>query len=65
MFKGMRLVAASLALGMVTGTASAQDLVDPGKLTYGTAATFAPFEYTVAGQLTGSDIELVVVSHAE
>lgn len=58
MFKGMRLVAASLALGMVTGTASAQDLVDPGKLTYGTAATFAPFEYTVDGQLTGYDIEL-------
>ena len=32
-------------------------LVESGKLTYGTAATFRPFEYMVDGKLTGFDIE--------
>ena len=36
----------------------APTLVVPGKFTYGTAATFAPFEYQVDGQNTGFDIEL-------
>ena len=33
------------------------ELVESGKLTYGTAATFRPFEYMVDGKLTGFDIE--------
>ncbi|MBI1384840.1 MAG: transporter substrate-binding domain-containing protein [Rhizobiales bacterium] len=33
-------------------------LVESGRLTYGTAATFRPFEYTVDGKLVGFDIEL-------
>lgn len=36
---------------------SPKDLVQPGKLTYGTAATFAPFEYQENGTLVGFDIE--------
>lgn len=57
MFKTMRLAVITLAIGLVFGNASAQDLVEPGKLTYGTAATFAPFEYTEDGKLTGFDID--------
>jgi polar amino acid transport system substrate-binding protein len=54
-----------LALALFTGAlaaarpAGAQPaLVAPGKLTYGVAATFAPFEYTKDGKLVGLDIEL-------
>jgi polar amino acid transport system substrate-binding protein len=32
-------------------------LVEPGKLTYGVAATFAPFEFSKDGKLVGFDIE--------
>lgn len=37
------------------------ELVEPGTLTYGTAATFPPFEYrdTETGGLTGFDIEMI------
>lgn len=49
---------------LATATASfAQDvtppagLIEAGKLTYGTAATFRPFEYMVDGELVGFDIE--------
>ena len=38
--------------------AAPPDLVAPGKLSYGVAATFAPFEFTHDGQLTGFDVEL-------
>ena len=38
--------------------AFAQTFSAPGKLTYGVAATFAPFEYSQDGKLTGFDIEL-------
>jgi len=34
-------------------------LVEEGAITYGVAATFAPFEYTVDGELTGFDIDLI------
>ncbi|WP_034911508.1 ABC transporter substrate-binding protein [Erwinia sp. 9145] len=37
----------------------AAESVAPGKLTYGTAATFMPFEYVKDGQLTGFDIDLI------
>lgn len=36
---------------------SPKNLIVPGKLTYGTAATFAPFEYQENGSLVGFDIE--------
>ncbi|WP_246792375.1 ABC transporter substrate-binding protein [Burkholderia perseverans] len=39
--------------------ASPLKTVEAGKLTYGVAATFAPFEFTKGGQLTGFDIDLV------
>jgi polar amino acid transport system substrate-binding protein len=55
------------ATGMAFGvfTASAADLKPPsslvnsGKLTYATAATFAPFEYMEDGKLVGFDIEMM------
>ncbi|MGY9046508.1 MAG: ABC transporter substrate-binding protein, partial [Rhodobacterales bacterium] len=34
-------------------------LVEQGAITYGVAATFSPFEYTVDGELTGFDIDLI------
>jgi polar amino acid transport system substrate-binding protein len=34
-------------------------LVSSGSLTYGTAATFAPFEFQSGGKLTGFDIDLI------
>lgn len=37
--------------------AAAQSLIEPGKLTYGVAATFAPFEFQQDGKLVGFDIE--------
>lgn len=58
MFNQMKLAVVGLALGLSFGTAQAQDFVEPGKLTYGVAATFAPFEYSEDGKLVGYDIEL-------
>lgn len=58
MFKKANFVIASLALGLSFGSAQAQDLVESGKLTYGVAATFAPFEYSEDGKLVGFDIEI-------
>jgi polar amino acid transport system substrate-binding protein len=53
----------SLAALIVTATAAlaqpAPALVAPGKITYATAATFAPFEYTQDGKLTGFDIDFI------
>lgn len=59
-----KLAPIGLALVVMTGNAFAQEVMPPkglanaGKLTYGTAATFAPFEYQENGKLTGFDIEL-------
>ncbi len=39
--------------------AAAPVLVSKGHLTYGTAATFMPFEFTKDGKLTGFDIDLI------
>lgn len=52
------------------GTASAADvsasaLVDKGSLTYGVAATFAPFEYMDAGKMVGFDIDLIAAVAAK
>lgn len=57
------LVGLTLALvGVVSAGARAQiapptELVAPGKLTYGVAASFAPFEFSQNGKLVGFDIE--------
>lgn len=56
--------AASIAMIAFAGAATAQSLdgvklVEPGKLTYGVAATFAPFEYMQEGNLTGFDIDFI------
>jgi polar amino acid transport system substrate-binding protein len=40
------------------GAETAPDLAAPGKLTYGVAASFAPFEFQKDGAFTGFDIEL-------
>ncbi len=56
------LVVSALASCAFLSPAHAADsfkAVDAGKLTYGVAATFAPFEFTKGGQLTGFDIDLV------
>jgi polar amino acid transport system substrate-binding protein len=46
------------ALGAAPQAGAQPALIAPGKLTYGVAATFAPFEYTKDGKLVGLDIEL-------
>lgn len=50
-----------LAFAALAPRAEAQvpalQLLTPGKLTYGVAATFAPFEYMVDGKFVGFDIE--------
>ena len=52
------------AAAMLAGQAAAQvqppkELAHPGKITYGVAATFAPFEYMQDGKLAGFDIEML------
>lgn len=44
---------------------AAMESVTPGKLTYGTAATFMPFEFVKAGKLTGFDIDLITALSKE
>lgn len=57
------LVAVTALFWCVTSVASAQDIAPPkeliekGKLTYGTAASFAPFEYMKDNKPTGFDVE--------
>ncbi|MFF7710332.1 transporter substrate-binding domain-containing protein [Pseudomonas sp. NPDC007930] len=55
------LCAAAFLLAGNAGAASigSAELVTPGTLTYGTAATFAPFEFQANGKLTGFDIDLI------
>lgn len=50
-----------LALSALTAVnaKAAPSLVTAGSLTYGTAATFMPFEFTKDGKLTGFDIDLI------
>ncbi|MFE3837226.1 ABC transporter substrate-binding protein [Pseudogemmobacter sonorensis] len=60
-----RLAAAAAVLsGSLAFTAHAQGLdgvalVEPGKITYGVAASFAPFEFVQDGKLSGFDIEFI------
>ncbi|MGI4941615.1 MAG: ABC transporter substrate-binding protein [Janthinobacterium lividum] len=51
------LAASAFATQAGAQPASAPTLVAAGKLTYGTAATFAPFEFQKDGAFTGFDIE--------
>lgn len=46
-------------------TAAAPNLVGPGKLTYGVAATFAPFEFQENGRNTGFDIDFIAAVAAK
>lgn len=61
----LRLAVVTMSVGFALGTpASAQqlaskDLVSPGRITYGVAATFAPFEFMQDGKVVGFDIELL------
>lgn len=59
-----RAITASLIVLFCAGTATAADLssaklVEKGAITYGVAATFAPFEFQNEGQLTGFDIDMI------
>lgn len=59
-----KLIAALvLPLGLMHAAGAAElpktGLVEPGALTYGVAATFAPFEFQKDGQLTGFDIDMI------
>ncbi|MDX3929867.1 MAG: ABC transporter substrate-binding protein [Shinella sp.] len=63
-FRTLLLATASLAVTVFSGPAAAQSLdgvklVESGKLTYGVAASFAPFEYVHDGKLTGFDIDFI------
>jgi polar amino acid transport system substrate-binding protein len=51
------LAMAPLAAAAQTALAPPPGLLTPGRLTYGVAATFAPFEYMVDGKFVGFDIE--------
>lgn len=51
---------AALCLGApLISQAAAPALISKGELTYGTAATFMPFECMLDGKMTGFDIELI------
>ena len=57
MLKSLIALAVALLPGVAFAQAPKPGLVAPGKLTYGTAATFTPFEYQKDGADTGFDIE--------
>lgn len=53
--------AATLSVSLAVSVAHAAPVkpVEAGQLTYGVAATFAPFEFTDNGKLSGFDIDLI------
>src|SRR5437016_2259765 len=61
------LVAAAALAAMIAGAAAQgsgqvtppKGIANAGKITYGVAATFAPFEYMQDGKLVGLDIEML------
>lgn len=56
------LIAIALLVGTVgrgDATELPKNLVEPGALTYGVAATFAPFEFRKDGALAGFDIDFI------
>ncbi len=60
MFKRTFLLFCAVATVLLAKPARAEGpaLLAAGKLTYGTAATFSPFEFQKDGKLTGFDVEL-------
>jgi polar amino acid transport system substrate-binding protein len=59
--------ALSFALAQAVGAAELPKagLVEPGTVTYGVAATFAPFEFQKDGSLAGFDIDLIAALTAK
>lgn len=58
--RSIPLISALLAAQFVNAaTDVAPPVITAGQLTYGTAATFAPFEFQAGGKLTGFDIDLI------
>ncbi len=58
--RSIPLISALLAAQFVNAaTDVAPPVLTAGQLTYGTAATFAPFEFQAGGKLTGFDIDLI------
>ena len=60
----LRGLTASLVICLCAGAAAAADLssatlVEKGAITYGVAATFAPFEFQKDNKLTGFDIDMI------
>ena len=57
----MRRVALTIALALLPTLALAQtfELVDAGKLTWGTSATFPPFEYMTDDKPAGFDVDMM------
>ncbi|KAB8311850.1 ABC transporter substrate-binding protein [Erwinia endophytica] len=61
-----RLSGLMLTLALLPAVSqAATESVTPGKLTYGTAATFMPFEFMKDGKLTGFDIDLITALSKE
>jgi polar amino acid transport system substrate-binding protein len=56
---GLIIVAVALAGPVTAAEAPAGQLVEKGALTYGVAATFAPFEFQKDSKLAGFDIDLI------
>ena len=52
------LAVAAAAPGLAQDVPAPAELASSGELTYGVAATFAPFEYSEEGELKGFDIEM-------
>lgn len=52
------LAVATAAPGLAEDVPAPSKLASSGELTYGVAATFAPFEYSEEGELKGFDIEM-------
>jgi polar amino acid transport system substrate-binding protein len=65
--RALALLLALITLSLFAPRAQAQSfpLVDPGKLTWGSAATFPPFEYIDDGKPVGFDVEMVAAITAK
>lgn len=55
----LAVLSSLLVAPFVTAATSNAPVISTGELTYGTAATFAPFEFQADGKLTGFDIDLI------
>jgi polar amino acid transport system substrate-binding protein len=55
----LSLLSLCVSTPLLAADLSSATVVEKGALTYGVAATFAPFEFQKDGQLTGFDIEMI------